>query len=237
MIKKVAGIWLPDTEEHMLPFIEREASQSTSGLGSYQIQTLAKFLDYVPTDRRGLVLDIGAHVGMWSMHLSRRFDRVEAFEPTPIMQECFTLNVLNHPEHPCHNVNLNKIALSDREGDVDISFEPDSSGHTHVAPTVGEWIPGAEHVPAKATTLDAFFYNEFGIRPRIDAIKIDVEGYEFAILKGGEAVIRADKPIICIEQKPHGFYGVDQYEGLKILMEWGAKPVGRVIDDFFLVWE
>jgi FkbM family methyltransferase len=237
MVKQVAGIWLPDGEAHLTPYLEKSGAKSESGMGSYQLQTLASFLDFVPGDRRGLVLDIGAHVGLWSMHLSRRFDRVEAFEPTPVMQECFVLNVLTHPERPCHNVNLNKVALSDKEGAVEISFELDNSGHTHVAPTVGEWIEGAERVAAKATTLDTFFSNEFGIRPRVDAIKIDVEGYEPAVIRGGEAIIRADKPIICIEQKPHGFYGWEQYEAIKILMGWGAKPVGRVVDDFFLVWE
>lgn len=36
-IKKVAGIWLPATEEHLLPFLEGAAKQNSKGEGSYQL--------------------------------------------------------------------------------------------------------------------------------------------------------------------------------------------------------
>jgi FkbM family methyltransferase len=237
MVKQVAGIWLPNDETHLIPVIERTAAKSQSGVGSYQLQTLAEFMNFVPSDRRDTVVDVGAHVGLWSMHLSRLFKRVEAFEPTEVMQECFGLNVLNHPTKPCRNVVLHKVALSDFEGPVEISFERDNSGHTHVAPLSGEKIAGAAHLPAQAVTLDGYLANEFGLDRSIDAIKIDVEGYEPAVLRGAENTIRRHKPVICIEQKPHGFYGWEQYEAIKILMGWGAKPVHRVVDDFILIWE
>jgi FkbM family methyltransferase len=237
MVKQVAGIWLPDEEAHLIPVIERTGKKSSNGVGSYQLQTLSQFMDFIPPDRRDTIIDVGAHVGLWSMHLSRLFNRVEAFEPTPVMQECFALNVLNHPERPCNNVVLHKVALSDFEGHVDISFERDNSGHTHVAPLSGERIARADHLSAYAVTLDGYLASEFGLGSSIDAIKIDVEGYEPAVLRGAENTIRRHKPVICIEQKPHGFYGWEQYDAIKILVGWGAKPVHRVVDDFILIWE
>ncbi len=231
-ITQIAGIWLPEKEKHLTGYLKQTA-QKTGGRGSYQLATLGTFLKHVPFDRRRTVLDIGGHVGLWSMHLSKYFRRVHAFEPTPVLQDCFERNVLTHPTEARDNVSLYKIALSDRDGDeVEISFELENSGHTHLAPTnPSKRIDGAEHIKVKTTILDAYDLGD------VDAIKIDVEGFEYAVIKGGEETIRRCKPVICIEQKPHDFYEWGQYDAIKLLMSWGAKPVERVIDDFILTWE
>lgn len=227
----VAGIWLPDSETHLTPYLKGSAKK-TNSRGSYQLGTLGTFMRHVPFDRRRTVLDIGGHVGLWSMHLSKYFKHVHAFEPTPILQHCFEKNVLTHPTEARDNVTLHKMALSDQEGVVTISFEADNSGHTHVAPTdESKLIDGAFYVEAEMKRLDGLDLHD------VDAIKIDVEGFEFAVMRGGEQLIRKHKPTICIEQKPHGFYEWGQYDAIKLLMSWGAKPVERVIDDFILVWE
>lgn len=230
-ITNVAGIWLPESETHLTPYLKGTAKK-TNSRGSYQLGTLGTFMRYVPFDKRRTVLDIGGHVGLWSMHLSKYFERVHAFEPTPILQDCFDKNVLSHPTEARDNVFLHRVALSDQTGEVSISFELDNSGHTHVAPgDQSKLIDGATYVDAHMTTLDSFNFQD------VDALKIDVEGFEFAVIRGGEKTIRDNKPVICIEQKPHGFYEWGQYDAIKLLMSWGAKPVERVIDDFILAWE
>jgi FkbM family methyltransferase len=231
-ITQIAGIWLPASETHLTAYLNQTAKK-TGGRGSYQLGTLATFLKHVPFERRRNVLDIGGHVGLWSMHLSKYFEQVYAFEPTPVLQECFEHNVLTHPAEARDNVRLFKTALSNTSGKtVRISFERDNSGHTHVAPTdPSKHIEGADHIEVTTTILDQYSLGN------VDAIKIDVEGFEYAVLQGGERMIRANKPIICIEQKPHGFYEWGQYDAIKLLMSWGAKPVERVVDDFILTWE
>ena len=231
-ITEIAGIWLPETETHLTPYLNGTAKK-TGSRGSYQLGTLATFLRHVPFERRRSVLDIGGHVGLWSMHLSKYFQRVYAFEPTPILQDCFERNVLTHPTEARTNVQLIKTALSNVSGDgALISFETDNSGHTHLAPSdPNKHIDGAQHLHVTTTVLDEYLI------PDVDAIKIDVEGFEYAVIQGGENLIRRCKPVICIEQKPHGFYEWGQYDAIKMLMSWGAKPVERVIDDFILTWE
>jgi FkbM family methyltransferase len=230
-LKQVAGIWLPENETHLVPFLEN-SMKTGAKRGFYQLHTLTALLNHVPTDRRTHVIDIGGHVGLWSMHLAKRFKRVTAYEPTPVLQECFERNVLNHPDYPIDNVMLVKAALGDHFGEVQISFEIDNSGHTHVAPTdETKLIEGAQYYTAVLATLDS-------INPSVvDAIKIDVEGYEPAVLRGAEQTIKRCKPVICIEQKPHDFFGWEQYDAVRMLIEWGAKPVERVVDDFILTWE
>lgn len=231
-VVEIAGIWLPETESHLTPYL-KQSSKKTGSRGSYQLGTLGTFLKHVPFERRRNVLDIGGHVGLWSMHLSKYFQRVYAFEPTPVLQECFERNVLTHPTEARNNVELIKTALSNVDGSKAlISFEPDNSGHTHLAPSdPSKAIAGATHIEVTTTILDAYQISD------VDALKIDVEGFEYAVIQGGEEMIRHNKPVICIEQKPHGFYEWGQYDAIKLLMSWGAKPVERVIDDFILTWE
>ena len=40
-----------------------------------------------------VALDIGAHVGIWSMRLAEKFKRVHAFEPVPKHIECWKQNM------------------------------------------------------------------------------------------------------------------------------------------------
>jgi FkbM family methyltransferase len=230
-IRQVAGIWLPANETHLVPFLEDSVKRGAKR-GFYQMHTLSGFLKYVPNDRRKLMLDIGGHVGLWSMHLAKCFENVVAFEPTPVLQECFRRNVLEHPDYPVSNVELMRVALGEKMDTVQISFETDNSGHTHVAPTdATKFIQGAVYYDAPMYPLDSLEFED------VSAIKIDVEGYEPAVLRGAEKTIREFKPVICLEQKPHDFFGWEQYDAARLLISWGAKPVERIVDDFIFVWE
>ena len=63
--------------------------------------------------------------------------------------------------------------------------------------------PGANYVadtgdtPITSTTLD-LFAEQVGLQ-RLDLIKVDVEGAEISLLRGGEATIRRFRPILMIE--------------------------------------
>lgn len=228
--KLVGGVWVPTNETHLIGVLESTAAEN-NGRGSYQLNTIGAFLDYIPQDRRDVLVDIGGHVGLWSMWLARYFQNIIAYEPIPVLQECFALNVWQDGKKNA-NVELRKFALGDQTRDIDLSFELDNSGHTHVLPSDEEkHIPAASLVRASMRRLD-----DEGIAS-VGAIKIDVEGFELAVLRGAEETIRKNKPIICMEQKPHGSYGWEQYDATRLLMTWGAKPIKRVIDDFIFVWE
>jgi len=53
----------------------------------------------------------------------------------------------------------------------------------------------AEEIPISVVTID----NERARRPRVDLLKIDVEGYEAAVLRGARRTISTDQPILFIE--------------------------------------
>jgi len=228
--KLVGGVWVPKDETHLVPYLEKSAAET--GVGSYQLDTIGAFLDHIPFDRRGTLVDIGGHVGLWSMRLCRFFDKVVAYEPIPIMQECFELNVFGPNGDRNPNVSLRRHALGDQRLDFDLVVESDNSGHTHILPTDAGDLPSrASLVRAQMKLLDD---DEL---ENVDTIKIDVEGFEPAVLRGAENTIRRFKPIICMEQKPHNFYAWEQFAATKLLMAWGAKPVRRVVDDYIFVWD
>ncbi len=49
------------------------------------------------------------------------------------------------------------------------------------------------------TTLDSFFRNLTPPPPRIDMIKIDVEGFEYEVLSGARTLLRSHQAILCVE--------------------------------------
>ena len=231
-IKFVAGVWIPSTEEHLLPFLNQSARKSATGEGSYQLHTLAAFVNFVPPNRRRLVADVGANVGLWSLHFSKAFDRVIGYEPIKVNQKCFMLNTINHPSRPTKNVELRPYAVGAEKGEVIIEYKPDTTSGTQIASSdKAKWASEAEHYPVEVITLDSENLD------CLDALKIDVEGYEYQVIKGAEETIRKFKPIICIEQKPWDVFEWGQYDAVELLISWGAKPVSRVVDDFILAWD
>jgi len=140
-----------------------------------------------------VIFDVGANFGYYSLVLAHALQRnctVYAFEPNPATFERL-----------CDNVSLNglggvihaqRLGLSDCEGEASLSEPSDNSGATIL--TAGQGI--------KVTTLDSFaLANNV---PRVDLIKIDVEGMERFVLRGAERLIgRKPAPVILVEVHPH----------------------------------
>ena len=205
-MKLVRDWWLPDGEVHLDEWIARE--------GSYQGPHRANALKHV--QKWDVALDVGGHVGLWSRELSEKFRLVHAFEPVPEHRDCFWKNVTNP------NVLLHPYALGDEEKRVAMVTEPHSTGGTHVDPV------NAGDVPMR--TLDSFGFEE------VDFLKIDCEGYELYILKGAKETLLRCKPVICIEQKPHPYFGNHQYAASKWLLDLGAKFLSGFKADLVYGW-
>lgn len=182
------GIWLPDGETHLTAWMDK-AGEWVDGKGTYQIKKLRAALARCRSFRTAV--DVGAHVGMWSMQLAKRFQRVEAFEPVAAHRECFLRNLVaphdqEHDDGWMPGVSLHACALGDHEGHVRIDTAPTSSGDSKVG--------GDGDIPL--CRLDSFNLKD------VDFIKLDCEGYEYFALKGGEETIKRDRPTIIVEQKP-----------------------------------
>jgi FkbM family methyltransferase len=215
-MKQIAGIWLPMGDTHFGEHLEN--SERVNGGGTYQLAKIRMALDLAP-DRRGLALDVGAHVGLWSRILVREFKTVYAFEPMPTFAACFRRNV--------PTVLLREMAVGDWNGDVELVYTHDNTGNTHVRGN-GET---ALTVKAPIVRLD-----DLGL-PAVDLIKVDVEGFETAVIRGAEYLIKRDKPAVVVECKPNGNaerYGYGETEAVNLLRSWGMTLAGKKSGDYFL---
>lgn len=210
------GIWLPDGETHLTEWMTRNG-EIVDGKGTYQIKKLRAALSYCRAFRTAV--DVGAHVGMWSMQLAKRFEVVFSFEPVEAHRACFMLNLSR--ELAQYAVTLQPCALGDHEGSVCIETAPTSSGDSRVG--------GDGDIPLR--TLDSFEV------PDVDFIKLDCEGYELYALKGGEKTIRRDLPTIIVEQKPGRGqrFGLPERGAVEWLETLGYRCVQEMSGDFIMV--
>jgi len=215
------GIWLPEGETHYQMIMDSHKSPEVEGKGTYQYRKLAQTLGRTPGRR--VAIDIGANIGFWSMHLVKKFKFLHAFEPAVLYRDCFEKNM-----PVCDNFEMHPYALGDAEFKWPlVTANPIQSGNTYLDFDHDPDDDDVEMVQVK--TLDSFNIHE------VDLIKIDCEGYELAVIKGGQETILLNKPAIIVEQKPgwpskHGFPelgAVHHLEslGMKLLLEYSGDYI------------
>ena len=124
------------------------------------------------------VIDVGAHVGLLSI-LGRlavgATGRVYAFEPMP---DTFQRLRDNIAFNGFENVYALPLALDEQPGSAVFHINPANEGESSLLAQQG-CIPH----PVEVATLDALFTGELEARPRL--LKLDVEGVELRVLRGG----------------------------------------------------
>lgn len=137
------------------------------------------------------VIDVGAAVGTFTLALSHLVGpkgRVIALEPMPDQFELLACNIRLSP-HP--NTACLQLAASDVIGACSLDA-PLGGG-------VPNWYQSRISdvgTPAICVTLDHL--------PQpgpVGFLKIDAEGHDFAVLRGGESMIREHRPVIFIEAR------------------------------------
>jgi len=138
------------------------------------------FLDLKPS-LGDVVLDVGAHVGSYALRYSRivgNKGRVVAFEPEPDNRRILNWNIrLNKAD----NVSPRSEALGNFRGKGRLKLSAFAGVHSFVRTSAEIHQTGEILVPVmKLDDLDM---------ARVDLMKIDVEGYELEVLRGGEETI------------------------------------------------
>lgn len=206
-MKEVKGWWLPDEESHIIDYFN--ATQQDQYQPVHQSEVVKHCTQF------RTAVDIGAHVGLWARGLTEKFDRVVCFEPCPEFAEILKVNAPKvHALHLC--------ALGESEGTVAMNMTPDNTGSTHVS--------RGELGDTPMRTLDSFNLTH------VDLVKIDTEGYELSVIKGGIRTLTENDPVIIVEQKDK--YVIEEegaHAAVRFLMrELNYRVVGRVVDDWIL---
>jgi len=139
-----------------------------------------------------IVFDIGAYVGDTALWFSKAVGpqgKVYAFEPEPGNFEKLKANL---ERNNVTNVIPLQLALSENEGEMQVASAGGSSIMTQARTGTS----------VKVTTIDKFVgANKL---PRVDFIKMDVEGHELKVLEGAHETIKTFKPSLALSAYHRG---------------------------------
>ena len=142
-----------------------------------------------------MALDIGANYGVFTKLFSEvvgAHGSVLAFEPVP---ETFRTLKAGVKRFQLDNVRVINQAVSDHVGSASMTIPPNSDG-------AGDCLYQAR-IDTASSSANAFEVRTLTIDSlqltRVDFIKIDVEGHELEVLRGGRATIDEYHPALLVE--------------------------------------
>jgi FkbM family methyltransferase len=171
------------------------------------------------------VIDVGANIGLYSILANQivgGLGKVWAFEPSSQTARKLQKNLLLNN---CRSVEFVQAALGDgKESSLTLQRDPDGQdGDRYLRPREAAVIrDGGDEEMVSVTSLDQFCESR-GVLS-VDFIKIDVEGGEFAVLRGSEAILRAgSRTIVMFECTQQGCarYGHTQRDVFEYLRNLG----------------
>lgn len=144
-------------------------------------------------------IDVGANVGSLTLVMADKVGpvgRVLAIEPFPIVAARLRENLaLNR----VMNVQVMEVALASRPGTASLHIPPSTWGNYGLAglsPIDG--LSNCSRIEVATRTLDEII-EEVGWKERLDFIKIDVEGQEMNVFRGGLSAFRRFRPHVLFE--------------------------------------
>ena len=157
------------------------------------------FLDMIPDD--GIVLDLGANIGVTSYHLAKKLPKSAIFSFEPLTLNMDTLKRIKK-RFNLKNVNEFQVAVGEKTGTLEMVMPVINNvpmhGLSHVIHKDSTEFNSGLKYQVPVVCLDEFKpLQETG--KRITALKIDVENFEYFALKGAEHLIAKNQPVIYCE--------------------------------------
>jgi len=160
---------------------------------------------YLSFVRKGdIVLDVGANVGAHSVflsHLVGNRGRVLAFEPLPPNLDAFMETIRRRSRIP--NISIVQSAVGNpTTTDQSVVIRAPADDLTQASLQVqeaGSWQANGKlrEFSVSLTSLDA--ESDVQALPRIDFVKIDVEGGELDVLRGATKILEKHHPLVYCE--------------------------------------
>lgn len=158
---------------------------------------------------KNTVLDCGAYIGTHSTYFANQGFKVLAFEPNPS-----AFRLLQFNTGAFGGIEAFQFALADREIKAQLSSNPRNLGNTSIVHA--EESQGS----IEMRRLDSMEFQKNDVA----FIKIDVEGYEDKVLKGGKSLIEEHLPPIIFEASKESFQGKSsENEAIRFLRNHGYE--------------
>lgn len=225
-MQKISGFCLPDRETRVEEVLKDSIRLNRPAYQHHKFEAAVALCK-----QRRLALDIGAHIGMWTLQMAAAgFEHVAAFDPDPEKTLCFEANLARWlPQGSTTAITHFDFGLSDKAGRISLIHKAGTSLKTHVRlDAQGE---------LRVETLDEVAVSQLPDLP-IDFIKIDVEGFEDFVVQGGQQTIRRYMPVIVVEQKKEVAtkrYGISDRAAVTRLQLWGYDIAAEFNGDYVMV--
>lgn len=193
-------IKLPDTLQQLTPFVIRE-----------QLQWFEHDIHFVNTFiQPGMqVIDIGANFGVYTLSMAKELQgkgRIWAFEPTSETADYLVSSV---KENGFTTVEVVRAALSNTSGTARLATSRKSETNRLSD------NPDVQAEPVAVMTLDGCM-DDFGWE-KVDFLKLDAEGHEENIIKGGVRFFEIMSPLVMFEAVDMGainWSGIDGFHNM-----------------------
>lgn len=198
ILRKRSRAHLENNYPQLLSFQFDVISNGITIEGIYEKNYLENVIKFLTKKKivNGVAIDIGANIGNHSIYFSQFYNDVYAFEPNPKIYKALLINTEDHK-----NVYPFNLGLGNKQGQGYITISNRQNlGSAQINMSKSEKETSSQ--PINITQLDNFWGK---IDKEIGLIKIDVEGMELKVLKGGINIIRNYKPVIIFEQHKDDF--------------------------------
>lgn len=181
--------------------------------GAYEKEELLLLRDLIRERNDPVFIDVGANIGQHSIFMSQFCASVQAFEPYERVRHIFEEKIsLNH----IRNININGVGLGENNEELEF-FAPQGWNSA-----TGTFVPGHEEDNnrpfAKLRVVNGDEYLAGLKVNQVDLIKIDVEGFERAVLQGLKDTLRKYRPIVFMEFSNSTRKSFSSYEDLRSLL-------------------
>lgn len=173
-------------------FGKKYLSGDKYGLLSFQIM-LKDFYDYyfIFSLNNPVIFDVGGHVGNFALAASVIYKNSKTYVFEPILN---TYNLLSENTGQYQNIEIYNLAIGDNNASCRMYFADNELDRSSF---IKNNILKQENIKFQEVTMTKLssFVFEHNI-PKIDLLKIDVEGFEVEVLKGSVEILDRIKNII-----------------------------------------
>jgi FkbM family methyltransferase len=173
-------------------YFELDISDYMEWLIYFGIQVEPREKLFSLSNNANIVFDIGANIGETTLNFSKRINSngmIHSFEPADNCYKKLEKNILLNK---FINIKVNYFGLGDTEGKFYLESDvKNNKGANKVH------LNSQKESNIEIKRLDNYVENEK--IEKIDLIKIDVEGFEYNVLIGGELSIGKFRPVLFIE--------------------------------------